>query len=346
MLLMRLDTEPAGLSPEQSEQFYKRLIERSGEVPGLKSAALSFFIPFTFNLRQQNVIPEGSLFAPGQQTASVLASTVDTHFFETFRIPILKGREFRPTDLSNSPRVAVVNDVFAHRYFKDDPIGKRIRLTDQNGPWVEVIGVAAASKYLALAEPPTGFLYLPLTQDAQQRLTLIGESEADPAALAAPLRELVRSIDPKVPIFGVRTMDDIYQQTLRSNLQFGTIMFTSIGVMGLVLAVSGLYAVVAYQVGRRTREIGIRMALGAERLQVMKMVLTQAAAVALIGISIGLALSLASGPAMRQGRPPSHLEPWLFILMPAGLLVVTMLAAAVPARRASRIDPQQALRQE
>src|SRR5207244_1383175 len=178
MLLMRLDTEPAGLSPEQSEQFYKRLIERSGEVPGLKSAALSFFIPFTFNLRQQNVIPEGFLFAPGQQTASVLASTVDTHFFETFRIPILKGREFRPTDLSNSPRVAVVNDVFAHRYFKDDPIGKRIRLTDQNGPWVEVIGVAAASKYLALAEPPTGFLYLPLTQDAQQRLTLIGESEA------------------------------------------------------------------------------------------------------------------------------------------------------------------------
>ena len=347
VLLMRFDTDVAGYSASQAEQFFRTLVDRSREVPGIKSAGLSFFIPMMYNVRPKAVIPEGYQFQSGQDTVTVLDSTVDEHYFEAFGVPIVQGRAFRATDRADSPSVAIVNETFAKRYLGQSPVGKRIRLNDQKGPWIEIVGVAIAGKYLAMAEPPAGFLYLPLSQNPEPRMTLIASTAGDPGALAAPMRDMVHSIDPNMPIFGVRTMEDLFEQSSVKSLHLTLGMFAAVSLMGLVLALVGLYAVVAYQVSRRTREIGIRMALGAERPSVIKMILKQAAATAVTGVCIGLVLSLAFGRALVMGRPETvAFNPALFALVPLGLLLTALLAAAIPALRASRIDPQQALRQD
>lgn len=344
-LTMRLDTEIPRYSPAQTEQFYKTLIERSAEVPGLKSAALAFYVPLTTNPRTKTVIPEGYQFPAGQTNLTVFEGSVDDRYFQTFGVPILKGRGFAPSDTANSPRVAIVNDTFAHDYLGPEPVGRRIRLNGADGPWLEVVGVVATGPYLAMTEQPTGFLYLPLSQNPERRLTLIVESAGDPAGLSGPLRELVRSIDSNVPILAVRTMDEIFEKASVLGVQLVTTVFAVASLMGLVLAVVGLYAVVAYQAERRTREIGIRMALGAQRLHVMRMILKHAAQMGVSGVVIGLVLSLFSGGALTMGRATTP-DLLVFALVPTVLLLITFAAAAIPACRAAQVDPIRALRQD
>ena len=346
LLTMKFDPSLIGYTPAQTEQFYKTLIERTREVPGLKSAALSFFIPLTTAIRQQPVIPEGYSFPSGQESITVLASAIDNHYFETLGVRLIEGRGFLPADVADSPRVAIVNQVFAQKYLGPKPIGKRIRLDGQSGPWLEVVGVSVTGKYLYAQEAPTEFLYLPLSQDPQPRMTLFAESYGDPAALAGPLRSIVQSIDSNLLIFSVRTMDDIFQQTTVKSRDLTNVILTSVGLIGLGLAVVGLFALVAYQVARRTREIGIRLALGAERFEIVRMILRSAATMSVTGIGIGLILSFLARRAAGelQGRQPS--DPLVVIVVPVTLLFTTLLAAAIPAWKASRIDPQQALRQD
>src|SRR5262249_20584911 len=154
--------------------------------------------------------------------------------------------------------------------------------------WTEIVGVVATSKYLTIVEPATPFLYLPLAQNPTSRMTLVVQSAGDPAGLAAPLRELLRNIDPNVPILSVRTMEDIFQKTTVQGINMVVTVLGSTSIIGFVLAVAGLYGIIAYQIARRTREIGIRMALGAERTQVMRMILKQAAGMGGTGVLIGL----------------------------------------------------------
>ena len=345
LLTMKFDPSLIGYTPAQTAQFYKTLIDRTRQAPAVKSAALALFIPLTSTIRQQAVIPEGYAFPSGQESTTVLESTVDEHYFETLDVHILEGRGFLPADLANSPRVAVVNQAFARKYLGPKPIGKRIRLNDANGPWLEVVGVAVTGKYLAVSEPPTEFLYLPLSQDPQPRMTLFAESYGDPAALAGPLRQLVHSIDSNLPIFSVRTMDDIFEQTSVKTRDLTNGILISAGLIGLSLAVVGLFAVVAYQVARRTREIGVRVALGAGRSQIAGMVLRSAATMSVTGIGIGLALSFAAARA-RGAQPLQPFDRLVTIVVPVSLLLTALLAAALPAWRASRIDPQRALRQD
>jgi hypothetical protein len=275
----------------------------------------------------------------------VFLSAVDDHYFDTFGVRIVAGRGFAPTDTANSPRVAIVNNAFAQKYFGGNAVGKRLRLNGPEGPWAEVVGVAVTGHYLSVAEAPTDFLFLPHTQEPLPRMTVLALSAGDPAALAEPLRQLVRSIDANMPVLSVRTMDNHFDQSASSNFYLTTTIFGSASFMGLVLALVGLYALVSYQIARRTREIGIRMALGAARSQVMRMVLREAAVMSLVGVGIGIVLSLAAGRALTMGRPaPFSLT--LNVLVPLALLLTTLLAAAIPARRASRVDPLSALRQD
>jgi ABC-type antimicrobial peptide transport system permease subunit len=176
-------------------------------------------------------------------------------------------------------------------------------------------------------------------------MTLAVQTFNEPETLAGPLQALVHSVDADLPIFRVSTMDDIFRKRALNTLHLADSILASAGFMGFALALVGLYAVVAYQVGRRTREIGIRMALGAARLQVMQMILRQAAFMGGGGICIGLAFSFAVVRAVESGLNVKS-DPTLFWLLPAALFLTTLLAAAVPARRASRVDPQQALRQD
>src|SRR5262249_12815762 len=160
--------------------------------------------------QQKNVIPEGYAFPAGQKSASILADTVDENYFEILGVPVLRGRGFQPRDSKDSPRVAVVNSAFAEKYLGAEPIGKRIRMDDENGPWAEIGGVVATGKYLLIADPPTIFLFLPLSQNPERRMTMLVQSAGEPANLATPMREVLRSLDTNVPILSVRTMEDIF----------------------------------------------------------------------------------------------------------------------------------------
>jgi putative ABC transport system permease protein len=277
---------------------------------------------------------------------------VDEDYFDTIGLPILRGRGFRATDAADTPKVAVVNEVFAQRYWPgQDPIGKRFRVDSTRGPWVEIVGVAKTSKYGFLIEKPIEFVYLPFRQRAPESMFLLVRSLGDPAALVAPLREVVRRLDANLPISNVRTMEELYR--LRSVVVLNVIvsLIASMGMMGLALAIVGLYGLVAYAASRRTREIGIRMAIGADRSDVLRMVLRQGFRLATAGLGVGLLASVAAARALGAifpggagGDGRTDLMP--FLLVASAVLVVTLLAAYVPAHRASRVDPTDALRHE
>jgi ABC-type antimicrobial peptide transport system permease subunit len=214
------------------------------------------------------------------------------------------------------------------------------------GRTAEVVGVTVPSRHNSLFNPPTPFLYLPITQHAIPRMTLVVHTDADPAVMAAPLRDVVRSIGINVPVYRVETMEELYaQRTVAvANLLVG--ISTIVGLVGLCLALVGLYAIVSYQVSRRVREIGIRMALGAVRAQVLGMILRQAAVTGAIGVAVGTAISFAGGRGLTAALNAPQFDPLLFAAVPLILFATTLLAAFAPARRASAIDPQEALRQD
>jgi predicted permease len=345
-LTMRLDPSLAGYAPAQSEQFYTLLIERVPALAGVKSAALSSWIPNTTDGDNVTVIPEGFAFTPGEENATVFASTVDHSYFDTSGIRLLSGRGFLASDRAASPLVVVVNDAFARKYLGGNPIGKRIRLVSRENRWAEVVGVSAMVRQFNAIAPPVEFVYLPFSQHPQSRMTLIVETAVDPATIAAPLTALVHSLAPNVPVFRVRTMEDLFEQRSVKTVKMIVGTVVSVGLLGLSLALIGLYALVAYQVTRRTREIGIRMAIGAAQPQVLIMILRQAAIMGVAGVIIGALCSIgvAQGVTGAMGVPP--VSPMLFGGVAASLLLATLLAAAIPARRASRIDPQEALRHD
>jgi predicted permease len=349
-LTMRFAPGAAAYTPEMTERFYKALLEKSRNVPGVQSAALSAGVPMTSNGQIELVTPEGFQFRPGQEGDRVVTDYVSDRYFETFAIPMLAGRGFLETDRRDSPQVAVVNEAFARRYFNGDPIGKRLRING-NDPWIEIVGMTTTGKFFSVFEGENPFLYLPYTQHQQARMTLIAETRGDPAAMAVPLREMVRSVDPVVPVYAVRTMDDLFDQRSVKIADLFIGIVGTLGAMGLVLALVGLYAVVAFQVSRKTREIGIRVALGAKRQEVMALVVKYAAGMVVAGIAIGVALSLVGNHFVTVGLTsfgPQVLTvnaTW-FATAVTALLLTTFAASAIPAWRAARVDPMRALRQD
>ncbi len=345
-LTMRLDPSLVGYSPAQTEQFYRVLTERATAVPGVRSVGLTSSLPMVPGYVGVAVAPEGFTFAPGQESATIASSSVDHGYFEALGVGVVRGRAFLPTDTADSPWVAVVDQTFADLYLGSNPIGKRLRLVQMGGRTAEVVGVTVMSRHNSIFNRPQPFLYLPVRQHPLPRLTLIAETEGDPAIMASPLREIVRSIDINVPVYRVETMEELFAQRSVAvvNILVGTT--TIVGLVGLCLALIGLYAIVSYQVSRRVREIGIRMAVGAERTQVLGMILKQAAVMGIIGVAVGMAISFAGGRGLTFALNAPRFDPLLFSAVPVVLLVTTLLAALVPARRAATIDPQQALRQD
>jgi len=352
LLMMSFDTSLVHYSTSESQQFYDRLLERARSVPGVRSAALTSAVPLqTVRLDVSTVVPEGYVLSRGVQNISVMSARVGEHFFSTIRIPIVRGRDFRVEDSSDAPLVAVVNELFARHYWPgQDPIGKRLRLQNPGraDSLVEIVGVAQTSKYVLLAEPPTEYMYLPYRQDPPASLILLTETEGDPSRLAAPLRNVVRSLDAKQPMYDVRTMQEFYQISTVGLMNIIIGMVAAMGTMGLALAIVGLYGLVAYAASRRTKEIGIRMALGANRASVMWMVLQQGIGLAALGLVIGLVMSVGAGELLAAafvGGNATRDFTALLLVAPV-VLAVTALGAFLPARRASRIDPIGALRQE
>jgi macrolide transport system ATP-binding/permease protein len=334
-------------STEQTQEFYRRLQERARTLPGVKSAALAQAMPMVPASLAIRVIPEGVQLATGTEAVSVFSNTVSEGYFRTLGVPLVKGREFEVTDRADSERVVIVNEQFAHKYYPNqDAIGKRLRLNSAEGPFAEIVGVAKQSKYVFTIEPPMEYIYLPLAQNPAAAMTLMLESEGPSAGLSGPLRDLVRSLDSRQPIYGVRTMEEFFDVRAHKTLGLFVEAIAGLGVLGLVLALVGLYGLMTYSVSLRQREIGIRMAVGADPATVVGMVLRQGMILAGSGVVIGLSLSLAASKplaAMVHGRGFSLP---LVALVTIALLAMAALGAYIPARRASRVDPNTVLRQE
>jgi macrolide transport system ATP-binding/permease protein len=351
LLMMSFDPGLVHYSDAQTEQFYKQVVDRARAVPGVKSVTLASAVPMSVEGDTAAIVPEGFQFPAGKDSATVFASRVDENYFDTLAVPLVRGRTFRETDSAGAPRVAIVNEQLAQHYWPGrDAIGKRLRVVDPrepNSPWVEIVGIAKTGKYIWIAEPPTDYIYLPRRQNPRSRMVLLAQSASQAAALAAPLREVVRGMDANQPIFNVRTMEEFYNMRVVSTGNTILEIVAGMGLMGLILAMVGLYSLGAYAVSRRTREIGIRMAIGADRRMVLAMALRQGFMPALFGLVAGLALSGLSERMLKAVFPThTRVDFASYLLVTPALLGIALLAAYIPARRASRVEPLQALRYE
>ena len=347
ILTMDFDTSLVPASAA-THDFYRNLIDRARALPGVKSATLSLVVPLAPAQSGQTVIPEGFQFPKGQETTQVFQNSIDDRYFDVMQTPIVHGRAFTASDKADSTRVAIVNQEFADKYWSNqDAIGKKIRLDDLNGPVFQVVGVAKTSKYIFVAESPMPFVYFPFTQHPQTRMSILVETYGDPAAMTAPLRDVVRTLNPDQPIYNTHTLANFYEQRGTGIFLMILQIVASMGLLGLTLAVVGLYGLIAYSASRRTQEIGIRMALGAQRSDVAALILRQGFLLAIIGIAIGFAASIAVRGILAQGLIGlGTLSPAVLAIVPVGLLLVTMAACYLPARRAAQIDPLRALRWE
>jgi putative ABC transport system permease protein len=349
LIMMSTDTSLVRYTPAQTHNFYRDLVSRMRSVPGVASVALTSSIPFNPPFANEVVIPQDYQFPRGQESVSVFTAAVDDHYFNTMKTDVVAGRAFTADDKDGSRLVAIVNQEFAKTYWPNqDPVGKLLRLTDARGPLLEVVGLARTGKYLFIGEPPMPFLYLPFAQHETTRVSVLAEStDPDPAPLANPLRDVVRTLDENQPVFNLRTFSNFYEQRAIGPQLLVMQVTAAMSVVGLSLALIGLYALVAYSVARRTREIGIRMAIGARRSDVLQMVLRQGFTLAAIGILVGGAASVAVARLLAAGMAglgaPSSAA---YVVVPIALMLLTLAASYFPARRASRVDPLRALRHD
>jgi len=352
VLVMSFDPNLVHYSPAQARNFYEELVDRVKAIPGVRSASIASIIPMNYEAEPLDVLPEGYELPRDQKMITVLSSRVDESYFETLGVPLVQGRGFHSTDDVGAPLAAVVNEAFAGRYWPgQSALGKRIRITGRN-EWAKVVGVAATGKYLFLTELPREFVYLAYAQhpDAFQRTTrMVLATEArsgDPATLFAPIREIVRALDVNQPVFNVRTMRNQFDMAAVNPAWIIIQMIAVMGALGVMLALTGLYALVAYAVSARTREIGIRMAIGARNTQVLGMVLRQGFKLAIAGTTAGAVLSFAADRLMAAAFGGASQPLILYFILIPSIFAVTMLAAFIPASRAARVDPMTALRQE
>jgi predicted permease len=350
ILLSSFDPRLAGYDAVRTEAFYRQLSDRARALPGVTSVGMTSIVPLNQDNREpMNVVPEGFQLPRDTSSLTILSSRIDEGYLATMAIPLVMGRGFTSSDTTTTPRVVLINHAMADRFWPgQSPIGKRVRLMDrENQPWAEVVGVTADNKYNWIGEGPIPWLYVAQRQDVGSQSTLLVATDGDAAALAGPVREMVRDIDRNMPISSVRTMEEFYYGNASGLAMALTTVVGTMGLLGLSLALVGLYGLVAYAAARRTREIGIRMAIGAPSTSVLRMVLRHGFALAGAGVVLGVIGSIAAGGAIRSVFPNAGMIDFTTYLLVVPMLVaITLLAAWVPARRAARIDPLIALRQE
>jgi predicted permease len=269
-------------------------------------------------------------------------------YFSTLGMPLVAGREFDERDGPGGARVAILNEVMAARFFKDaNPVGRRIGFSRDGATDIEVVGVVKEGKFTSLREEPLRFVYVPYAQRGHMSdVTFYLRTSGEPAGLAEPVRRLVRELDPALPVFAVKTMRAQVDESLFVERTVA-VLSAAFGLLATALAAVGLYGVMSYTVARRTREIGIRVALGAERRAILALVLREVAVMAAIGIAVGLPLAWALGRLLRSqlyGLSPS--DPLTVVAASLLLASVAILSGYLPAQRATRVDPLVALRYE
>jgi len=361
VLTMRLDlADPKYENNSAQESFRRDALTKVKAVPGVESAAFTLSLPIEGS-------EWGSIFIVGDQPVpersqllSAAFNPISPEYFQTMRIPLLKGRPFNDADKEQSPAVVVINETMARRLWpNDNPIGKRVKQgwPESDTPWREVIGVVGDVKLDGVIDQTPLHVYLPVSQGPFTSMFLTVRTRVEPQTLNASIQDAVHAVDSQTPLYEVRTMEDRMQRAVVSQ-RAAMILLSAFALVAMLLAVVGIYGVISWGVVQRTREMGLRMALGALRRDVMWLVLRRCSLLVFAGVSLGLlgafALTRVLGASLSEvgpGRTPllfgvKALDPVTFIVAPVLLSVVAILACCLPARRATKIDPLVALRYE
>jgi putative ABC transport system permease protein len=350
LLMVKFDPRLIQYDAAQTAQFYKSLAERAREIPGVQSEALTQNVPIgQDDFDVVAFVPDGMQMPPDRDNFTSTMDTIDEGYFATMSIPILQGRGFLASDTADKPRVAVVNTEFAKHYWPGaNAVGKHFRLDRSTGTLVEIVGVAQTIKNENVSDHPIDFVYMPLAEHPVARMTLMLRSSGDPLELVPSVKDVVRALDPNLPMMQTRAYEDFYLNQAVRGPRIAIEMVGSMGAAALLLTIAGLYGLVAYNVSRRTREIGIRMALGAGSSDVLRMVMGKGLVLVAIGTVVGLAMGFGVEQLMKSMLfdAGGGIDVLVYVIVVPSLFLVAMLAAYVPARRASKIAPTQALRYE
>lgn len=345
LLLFRVDPRLSGYSGLQIANLYSRITERIEAVPGVRSATISRHPLLSGNRRTSSLSVQG---ASEEASEAVYVNLVSASFFETMELPIVVGRGLSPRDDERAPKVAVINQTMARKYFgEDNPVGRRFGFGGpEEADKIEIVGVARDAKYTSLRQETPATAYTPYLQETPGQMNFAVRTAGDVRALVPSIQEAVRDVDSNLPMFDVKTQSQQSDESVTGERLFATLS-SFFGLVALVLACIGLYGVMSYGVARRTNEIGIRMALGATTLGVTRMVMRETMQVVGIGVAIGLGAAVATTrlvAAMLFGLAPT--DPLMISFAVLLMIAVAALAGYIPARRASRVDPMIALRYE
>ncbi|MDB5034529.1 MAG: hypothetical protein JWQ98_1770 [Chlorobi bacterium] len=336
-----------GYDEARGAALYGTLLERLRATPGVNSAALASIVPLGFSNAMMMLTVEGSTPRVGEDGFLTNFNIVTPGHFATMRMPLVKGRDFSAEDRQGHPQVAIVNETFARTYWPGgNPIGRRISMQGKEGPFMEVVGVAKDGKYKSLGEASLPYLYLPFGQNYTPSMTLQVRTSGDEAAALTAIRGQVHKLDPNIPLLNPMPLSRYIASALLPQ-RIAAWVAGTFGVLGLLLTAVGIYGMVSYAVIQRTREIGIRMALGAGRNAVMGMMMRQGFVPVALGVALGLIGAFASAPLLASFVfGISTFDPLTYLLVALALMLVALVACYIPARRASNVDPIAALKYE
>ena len=342
----------------QGRDFYRNVVERVEQLPGVESASTARVAVLTGGGRVLSLLVEGREGSDNRFTSegggfsasdrvSINANVIGPGFFKTLGIPLLAGRDFNSQDIDDRPLVAIVNETTVRMHFPgENPIGKRVSFGGRQGPWREIVGVVRDNKNGSLGETPMPFVFLPVAQNHETGMTLYVRATVPPATLVSAIRREIQNMDPNLPVPNIQTM----QETIGTSLyaaRMGAWLLGGFALLALTLAAIGVYGVLAFSISRRTREMGIRQALGAERRDLFLLVLRDGMLVVSIGVLLGLIGGVSGAKSLASflyGVPA--LDVTTFAVTTAVLAVVALVACTIPARRAMRVSPVEAMRCE
>jgi predicted permease len=350
VLNLTIDPHEAGYNETQAREFLRTLLDRTRSLPGVQSVSLAASVPMAYGGSNGATLKiDGYQPAKDQENPTAGYNAISSGYFETMHISLLRGREIRDSDSQNSQRVAVIDQTMANRYWRgQDPIGRRFSTRDDPSHPIEVIGIAKNAVENQIFWPDEPFLYVPFSQFYQPVATLQLRSAGAPEAMARETTGLIHSLEPAMPVYDVQSMTTALD-TLNGFLmfRFAAVLAASLGILGLILAVVGVYGVISYGASQRTHEIGIRLALGAQPGQILKMIFRQGFLIVGAGVLAGVLAAAALARLVVNllfGVPPD--DPLTYMTASALLVVVALLACYIPAQRAMRVDPMVALRHE
>jgi len=344
---MSFDLKLQGYDEKRVQQFKQQLLERVRALPGVQAAGLTDFMPLSLNVSNETIQIEGQPEQKGGNAPTVMAGECSPGMLAALGTQLLQGRDFTEADAEAGRRVALVNEAFARRFWPGQAaLGRRFSLDGLDGPWVEIVGVIEDGKYFSLSEAHGPFFYRNLRPPAGSFLSLVARTNGEPQAMLTALRREFQQLDATLPVYNVKTLTEHMDVSLFP-ARVAAALLGSFGLLALSLAAIGIFGVMSYAVSQRTREIGIRMALGANAAQIVRLIVSQGLTLTALGLALGLGLAFAGTRLLSVVLyDVSATDALTFIGISLLLASVALLACWLPARQATKVDPMIALRCE